>query len=124
MINFKNRIYEIEEFFSLVKDKRDRSSTYNPDYFYSVYGAYNLDQKFLLGMKIFVGDIPTYDEDDSERYPDEVITLNFSLLSSCEMIQDVVDLAISQKPNASYEELIQCLNFYSRNDNFLDLKTT
>jgi hypothetical protein len=36
-------------------------------------------------------------------------------------LQDVIDLAIEQKPNASDAELLACLRYYEEKDTFLDL---
>ncbi|EED99314.1 conserved hypothetical protein [Burkholderia multivorans CGD1] len=38
-----------------------------------------------------------------------------------EHLQDVIDLAYKQKPTASIDEVIKCLNHYSKYDDFLDL---
>ncbi len=45
----------------------------------------------------------------------------YAFLYSGESFQAVVDLAMKQKPSASVEEVIRCLNYYSNNDDFLDL---
>uniref|UniRef100_UPI00403F616F DUF7716 domain-containing protein n=1 Tax=Massilia sp. METH4 TaxID=3123041 RepID=UPI00403F616F len=39
-----------------------------------------------------------------------------------EHLQDVVDLAVRQKPSASDNEIIRCLNYYVEFDDFLDLE--
>jgi len=37
----------------------------------------------------------------------------------CEHFRDVVDLAYKQKPTASSEAIIRCLNHYDKYDDFL-----
>jgi hypothetical protein len=41
---------------------------------------------------------------------------------SCQNFQDVIDLAYSQKNNASINDYIKCLNYYAEKDTFLEIE--
>nr|WP_309851634.1 MULTISPECIES: hypothetical protein [unclassified Caballeronia] len=53
--------------------------------------------------------------------PDQVNDCSLAFLYLGENFQAVVDLAHKQKPNATTEEVIRCLNHYADHNNFLDL---
>lgn len=116
--NFKHKIYLIEDFIQLVKQKIERSEKYDPTFFYAIYAK---EDYLFLGQKILVSNTVSVSDDDSEIYPEDVIALRFSYSCSDENIQDVIDLAIQQKPHATNEEIIHALNYYLEKDNFLDL---
>ena len=116
--DFKHQLYFIEDFIRLVKQKAERSEQYDRSFFYAIYAK---EDTFALGQKILVSDTVNVLDDDSEIYPDDVIAHHFSYQCSSENIQDVIDLAIQQKPSATDQELIRALNYYLERDNFLDL---
>ena len=120
-IEFKNNFYYIEEFIDFVKSKKDRLKSYDRCFMYDIYTENKTPQKIHSKMKVYVGETPTFDEDDNEVYPEDVRELGLTFLYSCDNFQDVVDLAYKQKPNATFEEVIRCLNHYSDFDDFLDL---
>lgn len=122
MTDFKHKFYAIADFIKIVQNKQDRLDKYDPDYLYSVYGKYASDDDFDVNSQIYIGDTPDFDDDDNEVYPKEATDLGLSLLYSCDHFQDVVDLAYKQKPKASIEEVVGCLNFYAERDDFLDLQ--
>lgn len=62
------------------------------------------------GTEVFVGDVLDFDEDDNEILPEAVSRQGLEQGYMREHLQDVVDLAIKQKPSASTAEIIQCLN--------------
>lgn len=119
MNNFKQKIYRIEDFIPLVKSKNDRSEKYDRSFLYDVYGEDT--GELQLGQSIFVGDTVQVDDNDEETYPKEVSDRGYAFLYSGENFQAVVDLAFKQKPSATIEEVIDCLNHYSDCDDFLDL---
>lgn len=103
----------IEELIDFVKMKADR------DLYYSIYSYEGAD--FISGEQVFI-DIPVQvDDNDNEIYPPEVLNRKLCLAYSGEQFQDVIDLAIKQKPTASSKEIIKALNYYSNHDDFLDL---
>lgn len=109
-----NTFYKIEDVIDLVKNKKDRDSIY------MIYVPENTDD-LLPGMNVYVGDVPEFDDDDNEVLPQSVIALGLEMGYMREHFQDVVDLAYKQKPTASSEEIIRCLNHYAEYDDFLDL---
>ncbi|MEM5368571.1 hypothetical protein V4C53_21370 [Paraburkholderia azotifigens] len=109
-----NRFYKIEDLIELVKNKKDRDATY------MIYVSSDTDD-FEPGMEVYVGDVPSFDDEDNEVMPESVIKLGLESGYMREHFQDVVDLACKQKPNASTEEIVRCLNHYAEHDDFLDL---
>lgn len=115
MTNFiVNTFYKIDDLITLVRDKVDRDATY------MVYAPKGTDNLYL-GMDVYVGDVPDFDDDDNEIFPDFVESLNLEVCYMREHFQDVIDLAFRQKPSASTNEIIACLNYYAEHDDFLDL---
>jgi uncharacterized protein (DUF433 family) len=121
MTKFKHKAYKLEDFIDLVKDKKDRPLTYDRDYYYDIYGADTYGDTLVLGMEIYVGDTVQATDDGEEIYPDEVLAKNLSFLYSSENFQAVIDLAVSQNPDVSHEKIVECLNYYDENDDFLDI---
>lgn len=109
-----NRSYKIDDLINVVKDKKDRDAVY------MVYVSKDTED-LRRGMDVYVGDVPDFDEEDNEVLPESVITLGLEVGYMREHFQDVVDLAYKQKPAASTEEIIRCLNHYAKHDDFLDL---
>ncbi|MDR6982171.1 hypothetical protein J2X32_000779 [Rheinheimera pacifica] len=70
---------------------------------------------FLVGEPVKVTD------DDDEIYPVLAQQNGLWIYCSDELIQDVISLAIEQKPSASHTELIECIEYYLQKDTFLDL---
>lgn len=121
MSEFKNKKYLLEDFISVVRDKRDRSVGYDRACLYDVYGDDSDGDIFHAGQTIYVGDTVQANDDDKEVYPEEVNRLGYAFLYSGENFQAVIDLAYRQKPTASTDEIVRCLNHYAENDDFLDL---
>jgi hypothetical protein len=119
--DFKYKTYKIEDFIELVKQKKDRTEGYDPDYYYQVYGD-DEGNGLALGMPIYISDSIEVNDDDEEIYPSDVMNKKLSPLYSCTTFQDVIDLALRQDPKVAMEKLIECLNYYSEHDNFLDVK--
>ncbi len=117
MADFKNKHYQIEEFFNLVKNKQERSERYDPSFIYSIYTK---TESLELGDQIFVGDTSDLDDNDNEIFPDFVVSNGYEYYCSDENIQDVIDLALRNNPNYSDAELLQRLKYYLEKDTFLD----
>lgn len=122
-----NQSYDIAELIGLVKNKQDRDLDssgkvkYNRENSYDVYISKN--EKLNEHSILYVGKPVEIDEDDNEIYPKEVVENNLEVCYSAENFQDVIDLAYEQKSNASIDEIIRCLEYYFKNDTFLDLVT-
>jgi len=120
MPDFKNKTWILSDFIKFVQAKNDRALQYDPGYYYSIYvpeKAHSLSSE----MMVYIGDTSEIDDDDNEIYPLEVREMNFWFGYSCDNFQDVIDLAFKQNPQVSISQLIECLNYYSEHDNFLDI---
>ncbi len=110
-----NHFYRIEELIELVRDKKDRDSIY------MIYIPASIEV-LEAGMIVYVGNVPDFDDDDNEIIPAHILEQGLTQGYMREQFQDVVDLAYRQKKSASTEEVILCLNHYSKHDDFLDLQ--
>ena len=121
-----NKSYSIAKIIELVKNKLDRdfdidgNEKYESKNIYDIYISEN--ENLNSNTILYVGKPVQIDENDNEIFPKEVLSNNFEFEYSCQNFQDVIDLAYSQKKDATLDELINCLNYYSENDTFLDLK--
>jgi hypothetical protein len=121
-----NKPYRISELIEIVKSKFDRDfdgngkEKYISENLYDIYIAENqdLNEETVL----FVGETVKIDDEDNEIYPDEVLEKKFEMFFSCQNFQDIIDLAYSQKSNASISDYIKCLKYYAENDTFLDIE--
>ncbi|ALK30272.1 DUF7716 domain-containing protein [Burkholderia plantarii] len=109
-----NSYYKIDDLIEIVKNKEDRDSIY------MVYVPDGTDD-LSVGMQVYVGDVPDFDEDDNEVFPDFVGNNGLEVGYRRDQFQDVIDLAYRQKPTASIDEVVECLNHYAEYDDFLDL---
>lgn len=103
----------IEALIACVKQQQDRAVAY------AVYSATGDD--FSAGEQVFVDHTVQVSDADEEIYPAHVIAQNLRFAYSGEQFQDVVDLAIAQKPSATDADILAALNHYSTHDDFLDL---
>ena len=117
MPTFKNKIYKIEDFLSLVKEKKDRSENYDLAFSYSVYVQ---DENLKLGNEIYIGDSSDFDELDQEIFPDYVIKNGLEYYCSDENIQDVIDQAMTISSNFDDSELLERLVYYLEKDTFMN----
>ncbi|KWI59494.1 hypothetical protein ISO18_12495 [Burkholderia pseudomultivorans] len=108
-----NAFYKIDDLIGIVREKKDQESVY------MVYVPKDTND-LRLGMEVYVGDVPDFDQ-DNEIFPNSVVALGLERGYMQEHLQDVIDLAYKQKPTASTEEVVQCLNHYAKYDDFLDL---
>lgn len=121
MTSFKHKGYRIEDFIEIVKNKGDRSKSYDREYYYDVYGKESPGDKLVLGMEVYIGDTVQATDEGNEIYPPEVVARGLCFLFSSENFQAVIDLAVSQNPAVSNIEIINCLNYYNEHDDFLDI---
>ncbi|GAB7537713.1 DUF7716 domain-containing protein [Burkholderia sp. 3C] len=111
---FVNAFYTLEKLIGLVKEKKDRDAVY------MIYVRQNVNE-LQPDTEVYVGDVPDFDGDDNEVLPQSVTALGLEQGYMREHFQDVVDLAYKQKPTASVDEVVRCLNHYAQRDDFLDL---
>ncbi|MDF9618115.1 hypothetical protein P5705_10715 [Pseudomonas entomophila] len=109
-----NKIYRIEDVVQWVRSREDRQ------HIYALYAEQDTDE-LVQGMRVLVGETPSFDEDDNEVMPLVVQTLGFEFCYACDQFQDVIDLALSQDAGVTTHTLIECLNHYAIHDDFLDV---
>jgi hypothetical protein len=106
---------KLADLFALVKHQQDRDQSY------TVYWHKNGPDPKLDDM-VLIAEPSSVDETESEDVmPAIVAAKGWWICIYDYILQDVIDLAISQKPSASDAELLTCLRFYENNDTFLDL---
>lgn len=108
------QLHTLPEIFDAVAAKQERSFNYDL-YWADPDRPPTLEDHFLVGESVQVND------DYIEIYPESATSRNFWIYCSNELIQDVVDLATRQKPTATHEELLMCLEHYLERDDFKDL---
>ncbi|MCL2310269.1 MAG: hypothetical protein FWC42_08380 [Proteobacteria bacterium] len=113
MISIGN-IYKVSDVLRAVAEKKGPDASYDL-YWEDQDREATLDDVFLVAEKVQVTD------DCEEIYPKSATDRGFWIYCSDELIQDVVGLAVSQKPTASLSDLLRCLEHYIRRDCFLDL---
>ena len=122
------RTYGVKELVDIVKNKGDRDfdqdgkERYIPANLYDVYIAEHAE--LTADSVLYVGQCVEIDVNDNTIYPEEVLKNHLEFHYSCQNFQDVIDLAYSQKKDASIDEFVTCLNHYSEKDDFLDLEQT
>lgn len=65
---------------------------------------------------------PTISDDDEEIYPNFVIKQSLSLLYDGQQFEDVLMSVSEQKNDATTDDYILALEFYSKNDTFKDFE--
>ena len=76
------------------------------------------DGELRLNSLYWVSDYPDVVE-DCDVYPTEVAEQNLQLVYYGEQLIDVLIVALEEKPDASLQDLIDALNYYNQNDNFM-----
>ena len=107
-------LYKLPEIFASIAAKTERNFGYAL-YWKDQERAATLDDIFLVAEPVEVTDA------DKEIYPLLAIEKGFWIYCRDELIQDVIDLAIKQKPAVTPAELLECLEYYIEKDDFYDL---
>ena len=81
----------------------------------------NYTESVSEDLVCYLDDETMVTDDDEEIYPEFVTEENLELFYYGETFEDVIFNALHQKADPSMSELIQCLNYYSEHDSFLDL---
>ena len=110
MLN-KNHRYSLIDIISYMK-----SASRNDNF--CLYGE--LDSLLTADGKYYVADYPDIDDNDNEVYPEIVTYKKLYYLYSGQQFTDVIDLVVEQRPEASIDDFVNALNYYSENDDFLD----
>ncbi|CAI0883003.1 hypothetical protein FCL49_01700 [Serratia proteamaculans] len=112
MLNKDNQ-YSLADIISAMKKTDSRDDNF------CLYGE--TDDQLKVDGNYYIADYPDVDDDDKEIYPQIVISKNLNYLYSGQQFADVVDSVLEQKPSASLDDFVEALNYYSANDDFLDL---
>lgn len=106
------REYSIEDLFNFAKNG------ISPQTYFDVYGPPHCN---ILDLKsVWVDDSVQVDDSDNEISPKSVIEKGFEYLYSGEMIRMVCRNLMRQKPDAKVDDFALALDYYSKNDGFLD----
>ena len=111
------------KFSEVIKFEIGRSDTerYSSDP-YSIYWEDKLNDFPKLDSVVYVGEGPEVDEVTlEETFPEEVAAKGWWICYSDELVQDVIDNAIYQKPDVSLEEINIAIGYYCQNDCFQTL---
>ena len=73
-------------------------------------------------LDCYIDAYPHGDENDEDVYPDFIVENDFDLIYYGEHFISVVKNVLHQHPKANTQNIIDALNYYRENDNFLDFK--
>ena len=76
------------------------------------------DGELKLDCLYWVSDYPDVVE-DRDVYPTEVTEQDLQLVYYGEQLIDVLAVALEEKPDASYRDLVEALNYYNQHDSFM-----
>ena len=76
------------------------------------------DGELALARSYWVSNYPDVVE-DRDVYPTEVAEQNLQLVYYGEQLIDVLTVALEEKPDASFQDLVDALNYYNQHDNFM-----
>ncbi len=112
MLNKDKQYRLVDIIFAMKKtDSRDDN--------FCLYG--DTDDQLKIDGNYYVADYPDVDGNDKEIYPQIVHSKKLHYLYSGQQFLDVIDSVLEQKPLASLDDFVKALNYYSANDDFLDL---
>ncbi len=78
------------------------------------------DEPLSKDMWCYVDDYPTGDDDGNDVFSDFVVINNLELLYYGEQFVDVLNNVLMQMDNPSVDIMIEALDYYMENDDFLD----
>ena len=76
------------------------------------------DGELELARLYWVSDYPDVVK-DSDVYPTDVVEQDLQLVYYGEQLIDVLAVALEEKPDASYQDLVEALNYYHQHDCFM-----
>ena len=80
------------------------------------------DRELALARLYWISDYPDVVE-DRDIYPTEVTEQDLQLVYYGEQLIDVLAVALEEKPDASYRDLVDALNHYNRYDSFMTFES-
>ena len=76
------------------------------------------DGELALDRFYWVSDYPDV-VDDRDVYPMDVAKQDLQLVYYGEQFLDVLSVVLEEKPDASFQDLVEALNYYQEHDNFM-----
>ena len=76
------------------------------------------DGELALDSLYWVSDYPDVVE-DRDVYPMDVAKQDLQLVYYGEQLLDVLSVALEEKPDASFKDLVEALNYYHQHDSFM-----
>ena len=80
------------------------------------------DGELALDRLYWVSDYPDVIE-DRDIYPDDVVEQDLQLVYYGEQLIDVLSVALEEKPDASFQDLVEALNYYNQHDCFMTFES-
>ena len=86
------------------------------------WSLYSADYEIGLDTICVIEDPVDIDDDDNEILPESIVERNMVFIWSDELLQDTISSAIDQKADASPELILEAINYYDINDDFMTIK--
>ena len=80
------------------------------------------DGELALDSLYWVSDYPDVIE-DRDIYPADVVEQDLQLVYYGEQLIDVLSVALEEKPDASFQDLVEALNYYNQHDCFMTFES-
>ena len=80
------------------------------------------DGELALERLYWVSDYPDVIE-DRDIYPADVVEQDLQLVYYGEQLIDVLSVALEEKPDASFQDLVEALNYYNQHDCFMTFES-
>ena len=80
------------------------------------------DGELALDRLYCVSDYPDVIE-DRDIYPADVVEQDLQLVYYGEQLIDVLSVALEEKPDASFQDLVEALNYYNQHDCFMTFES-
>ena len=109
---------EVIEYVANLYKEKGMSGFYS-DESWSLYSA---DYEIGLDTICVIEDPVDIDDDDNEILPESIVERNMVFIWSDELLQDTISSAIDQKADASPELILEAINYYDINDDFMTIK--
>ena len=80
------------------------------------------DGELAVDRLYWVSDYPDVIE-DRDIYPADVVEQDLQLVYYGEQLIDVLSVALEEKPDASFQDLVEALNYYNQHDCFMTFES-
>ena len=89
---------------------------------FSIYSTWEDHDAFTSETRVYVAD-PSDVKDGEEIFPAEIVERQLWIFCADDLLEDVVDNAVAQKPEVTDEEIVEGLEHYLVNDAFMNYIT-